>query len=225
MWADLSERVQRVTVVIDGVPCVRQADVCRLFAMSPGIAYRLQKIGWLKPVRVPAPVSRQASHGFCVYWTLEQVRAYALQRERHHNKRRWTLEQRQRMQIALVQAPLDQVAREQGRTVRAIRSQLGAMRRSIHDVMHEHGYWSTGEIAELLGLSKYAIQLWCNHGSLPHVRRRNRQGGGDRFIRVPDLRAWLRCHPEHLNGLSPLVRRRLRLSADPRFNRPSRRAS
>ncbi|MEM8781923.1 MAG: hypothetical protein AAGE65_03615 [Planctomycetota bacterium] len=186
---------------IDGVRYLRASVAARILGVGPGHQSAYIRDGRIMPVRVRVPRSPQAPRGLLTALPLGQTIAL-LDRP---IKRDWTAsEDAQLADRMAAGTPTKTIARLHGRTVKAVR------RRALHLRLHrrhETALLTTGNVAQLCGVSRQAVRWWTEHG-LAYTPMRD--GQRERMIDPKYLIAYLSDKPTW-SKLS--ARRRERLEA------------
>lgn len=113
----------------------------------------------------------------------------------------WAPEDDERLQEILPKHPIGQVARMMGRGINPVmvRAHRLGLSRRYHD-----GWYTKMEVARLCGVDHHMVQSWIDAKALlasyHNGQRPQRDGQAAWHIARKDLRAFIRHHPEELNG-------------------------
>jgi hypothetical protein len=177
--------------------------------VSPGRASSLERRGLLTPMRVRVePGFGRDSHGVRVCVSLEQVRTLAADGvpEIH---RRWSVAEDAYLRQHVGRQSIAQMAAELGRSYESTKARiqrlLGSARQAAAAV---NGLMSLSMLARMLNVEPGTVRSWARLGGMPSV---SAGLNGHRYVRVAEVRAWLKGRWRIAVNLRPEALDRLRL--------------
>ncbi|MEM6503926.1 MAG: hypothetical protein AAF711_00515 [Planctomycetota bacterium] len=189
----------------DGHRYVRASVAAKVIGIGPSLGVHWVKRGLVRALKFRIPSRRGSVRGEVVAWrvddAIEQARAYWSGRCRH-----WTRQEDDRLLDRLGRIPIERLAIELGRTVKAVRGRAGEL--GLNQ-LNAQGEYTTGEVARLCGVPLNRVVAWCDRRHSPLKHRRLHDGRRTRLIQEVSLRHFLSSNPQILAGLSVVARQRV----------------
>lgn len=178
----------------------------RRLASLLGVQRRYVKWVVRKRIAQAVTVSVRGRSGYGIYWRLEDVKAIV--RAVRERRRDWSSAEIRRVKELSLLLPIDEIAREIGRTPRAIVAQMERRGMSLRSIAQEYLFLTTTRMARLLGVTDRTVRYWAAAGC-PHMHMPNRRR--EVLLRLTDVRQWLMQHRMMVARLSPETRALIRV--------------
>lgn len=183
-------------------PHIRARRLATLLGVQRRYVRWIARRGVAQPVRAPV----RGRSGYGVYWRLEDVKAIV--RTVRERRKDWSSAELERVRVMSLSLPIEEIAREIGRSPRAIVGQMERKGMSLRGIAQEHLMLTTGRMAHLLRVSDTTVKNWiyagCPHTHLPNQRK-------DALLRLTEVRRWLMQRRTIVIRLSPETRELIRI--------------
>ena len=117
------------------------------------------------------------------------------------DRRRWTLDEVERLRELTEQHSINKVAKLMGRSLNSVTVKANKLHISRRD---RSGWFTKKEVCEILGKDPRWVQRRIDDGTLPafwhHGRQPQQKGASAWHIKQADLKGFLRRYPDELNG-------------------------
>lgn len=184
-------QLTRKAAPINGVMYIGAGVAVRILGLSRETRKNWQRSGRIKHRYLKVKPSQRVPSGRISIWPLHQV--IRIVKEPHHRPltwHRWTPQDVDYLVQHYGAKSPDEIARRIGVTRRAVlhkAKQLGV------NMIGNNGMWTTGQVAQLLGVKRETVSRWCRKHSAPHVRLATQQR--HTVIDLNDLSRWLMTNP------------------------------
>lgn len=204
---DLSRQLRDASAVHDdALRYVRAARAAKIIGISPSLGVYWVRRGFVRAIKFRIPSQPGSVRGEVVAWRLDDAIEQA-QRYWSGRCRRWSHREDDYLLERLGTMPIQQLATELGRSVKAVRMRAGELGLNQKNAQ---GELTTVQVAQLLSLPYNRVVAWCSRsGSTRLDHRRLDDAPRTRLIDENQLGRFLKNNPKIASKLSPFARQRV----------------
>lgn len=187
-------------VVINDISCIRRVVLSKMLDVGDGVLCSAFERGQLIRLRHDSPTGEKRC-----YIPIHQAISFYDYRQKI--RRRYTTNEDDFILEKAGKIDVPMIAQKLERSLKSVQKRIRMLGITCKT---NQGLLTTGDAAELCGVTPQTIKNWCKTQSLPYMLSRGKRRYF--YLSFAKLRNWLLCHRDKLAMVPPKNRRTLKLS-------------